>query len=92
MTLKENLLKLLVKKTIIVKNIMKDLWLNSILETMRVVEIIQKNMYTINEEVGEKTITYTNVEDEHNDDERDNWASTNDDDNIHINILHLCFS
>jgi hypothetical protein len=51
-------------------------------------------MYTINEEFGEKTITYTNMdmEDEHNDDQRDNLASTNDDDNIHVNILHLCFS
>jgi ribonucleotide reductase alpha subunit len=51
-----------------------------------------KKIYTINEEVGEKTITYTNMEDEHNDDERDNLASINDDDNIHVNILHIYFS
>jgi hypothetical protein len=68
MTLKEKLLKLLAKKTIIVKNIMKDLSLYSILETMWVVEIIQRSMYIINEEVGEKRITYINVKDEHNDD------------------------
>jgi hypothetical protein len=71
---------------------MKDLSLNSIPKTMWVVKIIQRSMYTINEEVGEMTITYINVEDEHNDDERDNLAYTNDDDNIHVNILHLCFS
>jgi hypothetical protein len=92
MTPNEKLLKLLAKNTIIVKNIMKDFPLNSILETMWVVEFIQRSMYTINKEVGEKTITYTNMEDEHNDDQRNNLASTNDDDNIHVNILHLCFS
>jgi len=68
MTLREKLLKLLAKKTIIVKNIMKDLSLYSILETMWVVEIIQRNMYTTNEEVGENIITYINMKDEHNDD------------------------
>jgi hypothetical protein len=52
MTLKEKLLKLLAKNTIIMKNIMKDLSLNSILETMWVVEIIQRNKYTFNQEVG----------------------------------------
>jgi hypothetical protein len=49
-------------------------------------------MYTINEEVGEKTITDVNVEDEHNDEEKDNLVSTNDDDNIHVNISNLWFS
>jgi hypothetical protein len=30
-------------------------------------------MCTINEEVGEKTITNTNMEDEHNDEEKETW-------------------
>jgi hypothetical protein len=59
---------------------------------MVVEDIVQEIIYTINEEVGEKTITNTNMEDEHNDEERENLAFANDDDNIHINILDLCFS
>jgi hypothetical protein len=90
---KEKLLKLLAKKIVIVKNIMKDLSLDSIPKTMETKDIVQKNMYTINEEVGEKTITDVNVEDEHNDEEKDNLVSTNDDDNIiHVNISNLWFS
>jgi hypothetical protein len=50
---------------------------------METKDIVQKNMYTIDEEVGEKMITDANVEDEHKDEEKDNLGSTNDDDNIH---------
>jgi hypothetical protein len=89
---KEKLLKLLAKKIVIVKNIMKDLSLDSIPKTMETKNIVQKNMYNINEEIGEKTIIDVNVEDEHNDEEKNNLVSTNDDDNIHVNILDLWFS
>jgi hypothetical protein len=88
---KGKLLKFLGKKIVIVKNIMKDLSLDLILETMVVEDIVQESMDIVNEEVGEKTITNTNMEGEHNDEEKDNLAFANDDDNIHINILDLCF-
>jgi hypothetical protein len=91
MALKGKKLKLSRKKIVIVKNIMKDLPLDSILKTMVAKEIVQKTMHTINKKVGEKTIVNTNVEDEDSDEERNNLASTNDDDNIHVNILDLCF-
>ncbi len=71
---------------------MKDLLLDSIPKTMEVEDIIHKRMYIIYKKVGEKTITHTNIEGEHNDDEKDNLISANDDDNIYVNILHLCFS
>jgi hypothetical protein len=45
----------------------------------------------IDKKVGEK-ITHTNIEGEHNDDEKDNLTFANDDDNINVNIFHLCFS
>jgi hypothetical protein len=64
---KGKLLKSLGKKIVIVKSIMKHLLLDLFLETMVVEDIVQKNMYTINKEVGEKMITNTNMEDEHND-------------------------
>ncbi len=71
---------------------MKDLLLDSIPKTMEVEDIIQERMYIIDKKVGDKTITHTNIEGEHNDDEKDNLIFANDDDNIYVNILHLCFS
>jgi hypothetical protein len=91
MASKGKLLKLSREKIVIVKSIIKDLPLDSILETMVAKEIVQKTMHIINKKVEEKTIVNTNVEDEDNDKERDNFTSTNDDDNIHVNILDLCF-
>jgi hypothetical protein len=70
---------------------MKDLPLDSNPKTMVAQDIVQENMYTIKKEAREKTITNTNVEDEDSDEERDNLALANDDNNIHVNILDLCF-
>jgi hypothetical protein len=91
MTPKGKLSKLFAKKIGIVEN-MKDLLLNSIPKTMEAKDTIQERMYIIDKKVGEKLITHTNIEGEHNDDEKDNLISANDDDNINVNILHLCFS
>jgi hypothetical protein len=49
-------------------------------------------MDIVNEEVEEKMIAHINVEDDHNDNEKDNLTSPNDDDNIHVNILYLYLS
>ncbi len=59
---------------------------------MEAEDIIQERMYIIDKKVGEKTITHTNIEGEHIDDEKDNLTFANDDDNINVNILHLCIS
>ncbi len=91
MTPKGKLSKLFAKKIGIVEN-MKDLLLNSIPKTMEAKDTIQERMYIIDKKVGEKLITHTNIEGEHNDDEKDNLISSNDYDNINVNILHLCFS
>jgi hypothetical protein len=92
MALKGKLLKLLKEKIVIVKNIMKDLPLDSIPKTMVAQDIVQESMYTIKKKVKEKTITNTNVEDEDSDEKKDNLVLANDDNNIHVNILDLCFS
>jgi len=92
MALKGKLLKLLKEKIVIVKSIMKDLPLDSIPKTMVAQDIVQESMYTIRKEAKEKTITNTNVEDEDSDEKKDNLVLTNDDNNIHVNILDLCFS
>ncbi len=91
MTPKGKLSKLFTKKIVIVKN-MKDLLLDSIPKTMEAQDIFQEWMNIIDEKVLEKTITHTNIEGEHNDDDKDNLNFANDDDNINVNILHLCFS
>jgi hypothetical protein len=88
---KGKLLKLLKKKIVIVKSIMKDLPLESIPKTMVAQDIVQESMYTINKKVGEMMIVDTNVEDEGSDEKRKNLAPTNDDNNIHVYILDLCF-
>jgi len=69
-----------VKKTIIVKNSLKDMQLDIIPKIMEVQHIVPRNM------VGDKMTTQNDAEDEHNENERANLASTHDDNNINVNI------
>jgi hypothetical protein len=79
---KVKLLKLSTKKTIIVKSNLKDMSLDTIPKTTEVQHIVLGNM------VGDKMTTQNDAEDEHYENERANWASTYDDNNIYVNIPH----
>ncbi len=63
------------KKTIIVKSSLKDMQLDIIPKIMDVQHIVPRNM------VGDKMTTQNDAEDEHDENERANLASTHDDNN-----------